>query len=269
MITVDSHAHIFERNLPIVHSPRYLPGHDATLEEYLGYLDANGISHGVLVQPSFLGSDNSYLLAALGRKPQRLRGVAVVDPEVSEDELSRMADSGVVGIRLNLIGQPLPDMRADPWPRLLRMLTALNFHVEIHRQAGDLAQLLDPLLSASGVNVVVDHFGRPDPALGVDDPGFRYLLSCAASRRVWVKVAASYRNGPDGRGAAIALAAMPLLRKTFGLERLVWGSDWPHSQFEATESIQAAKARLEEWLPSSADQAIVLGETPVHLFHFA
>ena len=53
-----------------------------------------------------------------------------------------------------------------------------------------------PALLAAGCRVVIDHFGRPDPALGIADPGFAYLLRQADSGQVWVKLAAPYRNWP-------------------------------------------------------------------------
>lgn len=56
---------MFERGLPLAGARRYAPSYDATLPAYLAQLDAHGLSHGVLIQPSFLGVDNSYLLAAL------------------------------------------------------------------------------------------------------------------------------------------------------------------------------------------------------------
>jgi predicted TIM-barrel fold metal-dependent hydrolase len=115
---------------------------------------------------------------------------------------------------------------------------------------------------------VVDHFGRPDAGLGVNDPGFRYLLSAASSRRVWVKISGSYRNGTGGRGEATALEAIPLMREAFGLDRLVWGSDWPHGQFESTQSYGVALAALSAWLPQQADRDIVLGRTAAELFRF-
>ncbi len=77
---IDTHAHVFERGLPLANARRYAPGYDAPLSAYLAQLDAHGLSNGVLIQPSFLGTDNSYLLAALKQAPQRLRGVAVIDP---------------------------------------------------------------------------------------------------------------------------------------------------------------------------------------------
>jgi hypothetical protein len=48
------------------------------------------MSHGVLVQPSFLGSDNSYLLQAIARAPQRLRGIAMIDAQCEDTQLQAL-----------------------------------------------------------------------------------------------------------------------------------------------------------------------------------
>lgn len=264
---MDTHAHIFRRGLHLAPVHRYVPDYDATLEDYLHQLDSHGISHGVLIQPSFLGTDNSFLLEALRLHPDRLRGVAVVEPAITLAELDRLAVAGIVGIRLNLVGEPIPDLSSGPWPELLRQIARLSWQVEVQREARDLPLVVGPLLNA-GVNVVVDHFGRPDPKLGVDDPGFRYLLEAAGTRQLWVKLSGAYRNGADGRGEVIARAAIPLLLKAFGAERLVWGSDWPHTQFEKTASYSAARADLDAWIPDPAERTVILRDTPASLFHF-
>ena len=267
MNAIDCHAHVFHRQLPMPDGRRAPSGYDATPESYLHTLEANGMSHGVLVQPSFLGADNSYLVASLLRYPDRFRGIAVVDPEISGDQLDRLQAAGVVGIRLNLIGLPEPDLDSAAWTSLLEQVRQRDWQVEVHRLAGELRPVLEPLLTAN-VKVVVDHFGRPDEGLGVDDPGFRYLLSVGVSRRVWVKLSASYRNGPGGRGEATAVAAMPSLRAAFGLDRLVWGSDWPHTLFEATVSYGSQRLLLEHCLPDAADRRVVLLDSPARLFSF-
>jgi predicted TIM-barrel fold metal-dependent hydrolase len=268
MAAIDTHAHIFQRGLDLANARRYTPDYDATLADYLGMLDRNGIAHGVLVQPSFLGTDNSYLLAGLRSSPGRLRGIAVVDADVPPAELHAMNAAGIVGIRLNLVGgAPVPDFAGTPWRTLLRRVADLEWQVEVHREAGGLPAILQPLLDA-GVDVVVDHFGRPDPALGVDDPGFRFLLDAAATRRVWVKLSGAYRNGAAGRGQQVALDAIPLLRTAFGLDRLMWGSDWPHTQFEQNVGYGQTRRAIETWLPDPEERRIVLAETPRALFRF-
>ena len=264
---IDTHAHVFERGLPLANARRYAPTYDAPLSAYLAQLDAHGVSHGVLIQPSFLGVDNSYLLAALKQAPQRLRGVAVIDPAAPETLLTQMNAEGIVGIRLNLIGAADPQLKSPVWQAALARLHALGWHVELHVEARRLPALLQPLLEAQ-VNVVVDHFGRPDPALGVDDPGFAALLAAGRSRRVWVKISGAYRNGANGRGEAIAQAAMPRLKDALGLDRLVWGSDWPHTQFESQINYDKMWAFAGVLLPNAADRKQVLVDTPAQLFRF-
>ena len=260
MTAIDSHAHVFKKNLPLAANIRYAPDYDATSEDYIKFLDENGMSNAVLVQPSFLGTDNSYMVDALKRYPDRFRGIAVVRPDTGRDDLRALAGSGVVGIRLNLIGAQNPAFDAEPWPTFLKELAALDWQVEIQAEARRWPELLGPLLDR-GVKVVADHFGKPDPKLGVDDPGFRHLLKAGGGKRVWVKISGSYRNG-DG----LPLASIPLLRDSLGLERLVWGSDWPHTQFETATNYRTVRGELDAWLPDAGDRKIVLLDTPRALF---
>lgn len=266
-MTIDCHAHAFRRDLPMPDRRRAPAGYDATVDDYLGQLDAHRMSHGVLIQPSFLGTDNSYLVAALRAHPERLRGVAVVEPNISPDQLQALATAGVVGIRLNLIGLPTPEFASPTWTTFLRQLRDMQWQVEVHQNAGQLEPVVDPLLAA-GLDVVVDHFGRPDEKLGIDDPGFRYLLSTGRSRRVWVKLSGAYRNGGLGIGEATARSAVPLLKDSHGLDRLVWGSDWPHTLFEQTANYDTERRLLDEWIPDPSERAQVLGRTPRQLFRF-
>ena len=221
----------------------------------------------MLVQPSFLGTDNSYLIEALAEYPTRLRGIAVVAPDIARTALDDLERAGVVGLRLNLIGEPDPALGSLGWRRHLAAVAERGWQIEIQAEAHRLRWILPPLIDA-GVAVVVDHFGKPDPEQGVDDPGFRHLLSLGPSRAVWVKLSGAYRTGDIERGQAIAAAAVPLLKEAFGLDRLVWGSDWPHTQFEAVASYPNALALLGEWLPDAAERAIVLGESAAQLFRF-
>lgn len=267
-LRIDTHAHVFARSLPMADVRRYTPAYDVTVEEYLARLDAHGMSHGVLVQPSFLGSDNSYLLQAIARAPQRLRGIAMIDAQCNDTQLQALHQGGVVGVRFNLVGgAALPDFQGA-WRDTLTRIAALGWQVEIHREAADLPRVLEPLL-ALGLKVVVDHFGRVDPALGVDDPGFRYLLSTGASRQVWVKLSAQYRNGGSEGGAHFARQAWPLLRRHLGTDRLLWGSDWPHTQHESMTSYADSWRRFETLVSDEDDRRRITGDTAAQLFQFA
>jgi predicted TIM-barrel fold metal-dependent hydrolase len=267
IVAIDTHAHVFKQDLALAGDRRYAPAYDATIADYLAMLDRNGVSHGVLIQPSFLGTDNTYLLEALRTAPARLRGIVVVAPEIGSRELAALAAGGCAGIRLNLIGRPDPAFETATWRGHLAHLAALGWQVEVQAEARRLPTLLPPLVAA-GLAVVVDHFGRPDPRLGIDDPGFRYLLGSGPSGWIWVKLSGAYRNGGNGIGEHTAAAAAALLRAALGPDRLIWGSDWPHTRFEAVASPTAARQCLDLWLPDPGDRQTVLVETPARLFGF-
>ena len=265
LAAVDSHAHVFVRGLPLAPHRRHAPEYDATLADYLSLLDRHGVSHGVLVQPSFLGTDNSFLLDALRRERARLRGVVMLDPSTSAQQLHELDALGVRGVRLNLVGLPIPDLRGDLWSGFLARLRALDWHVEVHREAADLSQCVEPLLLA-GCKVVVDHFGRPDREEG--DRGFEWLLAQAATGRLWVKLAAAYRSWSQEDGAQATTAAHALLAH-FGPERLVWGSDWPNTQHRDRAGFASAQQALDTWVPDPAARRRILVDTPAALFRFS
>lgn len=274
---IDSHAHLFVRGLPLAAHRRHAPDYDATLDAYVAHLSTHGFSQGVLVQPSFLGTDNGWLAAVARRYPQRFRGVAVVEPEIDEAQLAVLAASGIVGARLNLIGLPLPNLNQGPWPRFLARLNALGWHVEIHRDAADLPVLLDALL-AQRCTVVVDHFGRPDPAAGLRDPGFRALLRRADSGRIWVKLSAAYRSvdananadagGVGGDGMALGTMLAAQLLEAFSPQRLVWGSDWPHTEHRHLVDYASAAHALRQWVPDEAQRRTILVDSARELFRY-
>jgi Amidohydrolase len=88
------------------------------------------------------------------------------------------------------------------------------------------------------------------------------------SRRLWVKLSAPYRSGGGQAGEVIVRTAYPQLRDAVGLDRLIWGSDWPHTQFEATESYQKARAFLDDLIPDKTERSAILNQNPASLFQF-
>jgi predicted TIM-barrel fold metal-dependent hydrolase len=259
---VDTHAHIFLCDLPMVAERRYTPEHDCPAASYLSQLSDNDVGHGVLVQPSFLGTDNSYMLEALDRFPDRLRGIAVVSPDISEEEIEAMDVAGVVGIRFNMIGRSIDQLGQPEVTALLARIQRFGWQVEVQARARDLPAVFRHLASFHGP-VVIDHFGLPDPQLGVRDPGFRALLAAAASGKVFVKMSAGYRCGQVDVGTfAGALLAM------VGPRRLLWGSDWPFTQFENGRTYSSVLADIRRFVPDR-DTRSILDATATSLFRFS
>jgi predicted TIM-barrel fold metal-dependent hydrolase len=259
---VDCHAHVFSPRAPAVAGARYRPGYSATLARWQASWRRAGITHGVLVQPSFFGTDNAEMVKALARDREHLRGVAVVAPDTDSAELRRLHGAGVRAIRLNLKGADrLAQYGSGAWPALYRRAHALGWHVEIHVDAGRFPEIA-PAFEGSGVALVLDHFGTPGADASRWDATFDAVRSLAASREVWCKLSAPYRlEGADPRALAERwLAAL-------GPRQLVWGSDWPFTRFEADNDYAKLRGALDTWLDASVAQA-ALWDNAARLYLF-
>ena len=67
---IDAHTHVFVRGLPMAIDARYRPDYDASWETLLALAEKNGVGRAVILQPSFLGFDNSYLFETLRARRQ-------------------------------------------------------------------------------------------------------------------------------------------------------------------------------------------------------
>ena len=263
MNAVDSHAHIFDRSLTPAAGARYVPGYDARLEDWFALQENSGVTHGVLVQPSFLGTDNSMLLSALDACPQRLRGTVVADPSLTAQKVAQWAARGVRGIRLNVLHrEDMPDFSAPDWAGLFRRIAPHGWHVEVHASGQQMASAI-AALAACPAPLVFDHFACPDSKQGAACPNVESLLRLSERRVVYVKLSAPYRLG---RGDALQYAQFWLAR--LGAGRLLWGSDWPWTNHERATSYADCVAALHRWVPESADRTKILWDTPNGLFRF-
>lgn len=259
-LEIDGHAHVFLAETALASGRHDKPAEEAPLPRYLSELDLAGVARGVLIQPSFLGTDNSYLLACLARS-DRLRGVAIIDPEVDDRILAVMKAAGVVGMRLNLFGMTPDLLLEDPWQQLFKRVVNVGWHIELDTNARDLPPLLDALWP-SGAAIVVDHFGRPDPQQGMKDPGIRALLDLAESQRIWVKFSGPYRCGGNPRAYVSAYL------ENLGARRVVWGSDYPWTEHRKGMSYRKSRAWMDEWIPDPDVRQQVLATSAANLFNF-
>lgn len=260
---IDCHAHIMLKSAPLAPGRHSEPARDVPVEEFIAVLDAHGVGRGVLTQPSFYGTDNSLLLQALGRYPDRLRGTAIVDPKISEADFAALRHGGIRGLRLNWFHRnTLPDAGGADYQRLFGLARDLDLHVELYLEGAKMPDVL-AALRRGGAKIVIDHFGSPEPATGVDGVGFRAILDAVAAGSTWVKLSAPYRLG----GAA-PQPYVDALMKAGGPDRLVWGSDWPWVSFENGRTYPGCLADLRRWIPDAAARDIIFRKTPAAFFGF-
>jgi predicted TIM-barrel fold metal-dependent hydrolase len=217
----DCHVHVFEAG---THA---LPGHyapaPASLPTIEGFAGECGIRHLVLVQPSVYGTDNGVMERALRSAAGRHRGVAVVDANVGDATLDRLHEAGVRGVRFNLVSPVGNDPAA-----LLALAPRLHeraWHVQWYAEPSQLSSIAD-VQARTGLTFVLDHLAglRADAVASAETWAALRRLATAGA---WVKLSGWYRlkdTPPYHR-------LLPLIRQVadiFG-ERMVWGSDWPHT----------------------------------------
>lgn len=227
MIQYDCHAHVYEK-IATVSGSRYAPKTPAPLTKWLQKLDKHQLKGGVIVQVSFLGTDNTELCAALQKlDPTRFAGVAVVPFDVKEEEIDRLRALGVRGFRWNLVrGAQIPNLEQPEVRRFLERIFARDMHIEVHLESDRLSSFIGPLLSFGG-KVVVDHFGLPTHPIPQYDPWIQAIKAIDDLSGLYVKFSAVYRTGFDITAHASEIAGL------LHPGHIIWGSDWPHTQHES------------------------------------
>ena len=233
---VDAHCHVFGpmAQFPFSAKAKYLP-EDAGPEMLFALRDHLGFAKNVIVQASCHGSDNSATLNAIAKSNgpdglPRARGVAVVDPAISEDELHALHEGGMRGIRFNFLKRLVDDAPKDKFLEVARRLPA-GWHVVIYFEADILAELR-AFMDAIPVPLVIDHMGRPDVTQGPDGPEMRAFRSLLDSRPdIHFKPTCPDRLDPGGDPwNAFAEAVRPLVEDY--PDRCIWGTDWPHPNMQ-------------------------------------
>ncbi|WP_186386010.1 amidohydrolase [Stappia sp. TSB10P1A] len=262
----DAHCHVFgpAARFPFAPSRTYTPI-DAPKETLFALHRHLGIERSVLVQASCHGTDNRAMLDAIAAAGGRYRGVAMVERDVTEEDLQALHEGGVRGVRFNFVahlGAPadLAAIRA-----IVAKVIPLGWHAVVHFDAHRLEELA-PFLKTLDLPMVVDHMGRIDASAGVDQPAFRLLLDLMEDERFWVKVCGSERVSRTGPPFHDAARYGKLLVESFPA-RVLWGTDWPHPNIKKDMPDDGALVDLLQIIaPKPAQLQALLVDNPTRLY---
>lgn len=279
----DCHVHLFGApgRYPLAARRAYTPGL-AEVADAEALLRVLGLARLVLVQPSAYGTDNACLLDGLAALGGRARGIAVVARDIGDAELAELHAAGVRGLRVNL-GGPEADAAGQDLGGVLESTAARL------SQSGWLLQLHAPAaaLVAAGeaarglaVPLVIDHFANIPATALPDHPACTLVENLLAGGNAWLKLSAPYRVARDARGLERLRRWVDRLAARWP-DRLLWGSDWPHTpphgpQVDPARSIgfrevdaAADLATLLAWLGDADLCEKVLARNPERLLGFA
>jgi 2-pyrone-4,6-dicarboxylate lactonase len=228
---IDAHCHVFGpmAQFPFSAKAKYLPD-DAGPEMLFALRDRLGFARNVIVQASCHGTDNGATLHAIAQSGGMARGVAVVDPAITDAQLAALHDGGMRGVRFNFLKRLVDDAPKDRFLDIAARLPS-GWHVVIYFEADILEEMRD-FIAAIPVPVVIDHMGRPNVSQGPDGPDMRAFRSLLDSRDdIWFKATCPDRL--DAGGAPwddFAAAVRPLVEAY--PDRALWGTDWPHPNMQ-------------------------------------
>jgi 2-pyrone-4,6-dicarboxylate lactonase len=182
---IDSHMHVigpFDK-FPLSPKAQYKPFPATWQEQKEILVDKLGFWGYVVVQATCHGTDNSVVLDALEHMNGRAAGVAAVTEDITTDELKRMHEAGVRGVRFAF----LPHIASETTPaeviqRIAARIAPFGWHTDLYflPQTWD---VMEPLIRTLPTSVMIDHMGRPDVNVPVErNEYFQKLLELGASR---------------------------------------------------------------------------------------
>jgi len=265
--SVDAHCHVFGPAETFPYSPKrkYTPC-DAPKEKLFALRDHLGFSRNVIVQASCHGTDNAALVDALETAGDLARGVAVVSPDVSDEELQAMDEAGVRAVRFNFVKRLVDATPKEVFTGIAERIARLGWHIVVYFEAPDLKELI-PFLESLPTTIVVDHMGRPDVTKGVDHPDFqRFVDLLARNGNIWTKVSCPERLTVAGPPYDDVVPYARHLVETFP-DRVLWGTDWPHPNMKShmPDDGQLVDV-IPRIAPTEALQKALLIDNPMRLY---
>lgn len=273
----DIHPHIIsadERRYP--HSPiggvqsDWSKKHKVEIDDMIAAMDEAGIASSALVQSATCyGFDNSLILDALARHPDRFTAVASIDmlaPDAVE-VFGKLVDRGISGLRIYTGGSKLAfdysaldDPRSFPvWERAGErdIPVCLQVRVGAFTVVNKLAKLFP------GTRILIDHMGRPDMSDGPPYANAAPLFELADHGNIFLK-ATPPSFSPHETGDGSPGTFFPTLVSEFGADRIAFGSNYPSAAGPLRRIVETAKEGLSSLRES--ERKWILGGTAERLY---
>ncbi|HEY2929269.1 amidohydrolase family protein [Piscinibacter sp.] len=263
----DCHVHIYEHGYPLAPTATFKPPH-APVSAYRQVQQALGLERVVLVQPLGYGFDNRCLLDALAQLgSDAARGIAIVPPEVSDDELARLHHAGVRGVRYMMLAGAGGPLTWDTLEAMAARIAPLGWTINLQLDGRELPQrkaLIDRLPG----KVVIDHTGKFMEPVPPSDAAFKALLAVLDQGERWVKLSAPYETSRVGPPHYDDVAVLAKALVEAHPDRCLWASNWPHPNRVQVPADADLLGLLGEWVGDEGVRERVLVGNAVGVYGF-
>lgn len=260
----NAHLHIIDPTFP---NDGKAAAQIGTVKTYRELADRLHLPRAVFVQAKPFALDNSCLLDAIEKFGRNnVRGIAVVDNTVTDAELERLNEGGVKGLRFSVWNPNNAVVSFKDCSPLSERCKHFGWNMQLHMGASQITLYAD-IIRKLDCKVVIDHMGRLDPALGIKDPAYGFLLEMIDRGNTWIKLSGPYLNTTtskpwdDATTVARAIAA-------YAPERVVWGTDFPHVTEKVKPDELFLTNMIPEWFPTEKARQLALVDNPTELYGF-
>ncbi|MGH7793653.1 MAG: amidohydrolase family protein [Candidatus Binatia bacterium] len=225
----DTHLHVYGPSAvyPLSAERNYTPDPRSTLDYYLAVHRALGLERAVIVTGSANGTNNQVTLDALARMDGKFKGLALLDPAVTDAELRRFKDGGITGFRVKANGKG--GLSYEDSKKMAARMSGFGWHVEFMSQSTTEVIGAVPFLNSLKMPYVFDHVAHAEPHHGCDDDFHELLRILKDEDHAWINLYSFYQLSKTGSPHYADM--IDVVREIIETrpDRVIWGSNWPHA----------------------------------------
>jgi predicted TIM-barrel fold metal-dependent hydrolase len=212
--------------------PPYMTDGQNTAERFLSNMDYAQVSAAVITQEFIDGLQNSYLMQVQQRYPERFFCFGM--PELRKagflDESKALVNKGFRGIKVPAARMP-QQFLDDEMLSMLRLMEQRGVILGIELMDGDaqVGQMEEIIQECPQLKIAIGHFGM------VTRPGWLSQIRLARHENVYVESGGiTWLFNDEFYPYPSAVRAIKEAADEVGMEKLMWGSDYPRTRTAIT-----------------------------------
>lgn len=274
---IDSHHHLWQysaQEYDWIDDKMSVLKQDFLLPELEQQLDAAVMEGSVVVQAR-QSMEETLWLCELAQTNEKIKGIVgwvdLCSEQLAQDLKCLKKYPKLKGFRHVLQGEPVEFMAQKSFIAGLKTLAEFGFKYDLLIYTDQLPAAIEMLSHVPELEVVIDHIAKPNIATGKQfDEWFSAMSELAQNPKVYCKVSgmvteADWHNWTQED----FLPYLSAVHQLFGINRLMFGSDWPVCL--VSTSYQGVMAIVESYFNelSAQEKAQVWGQTAINFYQLA
>ncbi|MBO4628899.1 MAG: amidohydrolase [Treponema sp.] len=242
--------------------PPYMNDNQNTVERLIANMDYAGVNGAVITQEYIDGNQDKYLLSAKKKFPDRIKITSLYEDYTDQPLRSLSLLKGVDGIKI--CAGRLADQDLKKLLPLFKEAELLDKFISIDmadgaKQTDDLAYVIRECPS---LRIAIGHFGM------VTTDGWQKQIALAKNQNVYIESGGlTWLFHKEFYPYPSAIDAILEARDICGMEKLMWGSDYPRTMTDITY-IMAVRFIEETDKLTDVEKKLFLGENAMKFYGF-